>query len=618
MKRKIIVAALLLILATLGALWLGASRFGHASALAAEQLEELRTKDLPALAQDDTLEPEALQFFQCVLDDFYRTQDPRRTMPGTRVGLLHLACLFKKQELARCLLLDGADPNAHGEGEDSPLLLAVGTGLFPQATPQELNALVDTLLDAGASFAKSGRSSADFLTQAALLCEREDTLLHLMSRGARPDADTAMPLALHGWPRALAAVLKEQGQTGGLMHAVARGACLFDGSYVECLELLQAHGADAGASEEGAPGSTPLYLLAREMANLSESDPHRPQAVEALLWLLAHGADAYLRCEGDEEYPGFCPYDFLASNPDLLVELRARGQSLPPPTLRFSSGPALLPEVCREAMRPHPAEQLAPHFESIAALLAPTAEMQRHEMYPQALAAAIGLLARIDPARAAQSIQAMPLWLLEAAPHTGEEEEDALAALARALQDTAGLVLPRGFICTQAERLLAQGRPEEAATLTELLARCADAQEEINRYCADARLPLQAGGYAAKLYAAGLPDARNNGVAAWLLERRRQADTPFLQEAVLLTSLERLWYGQMPPEQQQEMLRLMRHIGATAAAAAYEQIIRCLDKPEELDAIMAQGDSWKYELEAATARYFLANKDQFLTHETQP
>lgn len=620
MKRKITLAAVLLIAGTLALIWMSAGTLKHATPKAAEELEELCTVHLPALAKEDEIDAEMLEPFERVLEDFYQRQDPRYEDPETGIGILDIACIFKKTELARCLLQDGASPNAHHPGDDSPLLLAVGTWFTPQATPQQINALVDTLLEGGADFKKSGYSRTDFLTQAAQVCEREEVILHLMERGAQPDADTSMPLALHGWDKALSQALQKDGNTDGLLHAAAKGAAHFSGRYKECLELVKQHGADVNDTEKDMPGCTPLYLIAREMIYMSEGDPLRPQAIEVISWLLAHGADPYLRSEEDEEYPGFCPYDFLAMNPNLLMELKKHGHELTAPALSFSTGTRLLAEVCREAAaaEPHSAEELLPHYEAIAAVLSPTADMQQQEIYPQALDAAVGLLARADKVRAAQSILSMPLWQGELPPPVSEGEADKLSALVHALQDTPGIALPQDFLCRQAEKLLQSKRPDEAATMIELLERCPDAQETIERYCADPRMPLQAGAYAAKLAAAGLPDARNSGVASWLLSHHRKADTPFLQQAMLLTSLEKLWYGQMQPEQQQEMLQLMRSIGATIAAEAYERIIPKLDAPDELDNLMAQGDDWKYELEAATARFFLEHKDEFTHTTTQP
>lgn len=616
--KKIIVAAALLMVGTLALIWLSAGSAKHASPKAAEELEELRTVHLPALA--DEVDDEMLEPFKRVLEDFYQRQDPQREDNETGIGILDLACIFKKTELVRCLLLDGASPNAHRLGDDSPLLLAVGTWLTPQATPQQITTLVDTLLAGGAVFEKSGYTRTDFLTQAAQVCEHEEVILHLIEQGAKPDTNTSTPLALHGWAKALKIILQKDGNTNGLMHTTAKGAANFAGQHKECLEMLAQLGANVNAVEPEIPGCTPLYLIAREMPRVSTSDPLRPQAIEVICWLLDHGADPYLRSEEDEEYPGFCPYDFFAMAPDLLEELKKQGHELTAPALSFSTGTRLLAEVCRAAgsTEAYTAEALLPHYDAIAAVLSPTSDMRQQEIYLPALEAAVRLLAQADPARAVQSILAMPLWQGEMPPPPTEGAEDMLSAVVRAMQNTPNLALPQDFLCRQAEKMLQNKRLDEAAGMIELLGRCPDAQETIERYCAAPHTPLQAGAYAAKLAAEGLPDARNNGVAAWLLNHHREADTPFLQEAMLLTSLEKLWYGQMPPEQQQQMMKLMRKIGATAAAEAYERIIPKLDAPDELDSLMAQGDDWKYELEAATARFFLEHKDEFTHTATQP
>ena len=586
---------------------------GHATPQAAQELADIAEQDLPALEKQDLAEPELMDAFYDVIRHFSTHTDTAYTAPDSGIGMLHLACIFKKTELVRCLLLDGADPNKHAQGDDSPLLLAVGTFLTPEASAEQMIALVDTLLAAGADFARSGHNATDFLTQAAYVCENEQVILHLLQQGAQADADTAFPLALHGWQDALRLVLQQKPDTAQLLHAAAVGSCRFVGQYRACMEMLLRHGAEVNASEPDLVGATALFRLAEELSNLPEDSPHFAQAMEALEFLLRHGADATLRVEADEEYPGFCPYDFFLMRPHLLKALEERGIHPEAPPLHFSSGVPLLAEVCRAAATPHPAEELAPHFGSIAAVLSPTPAMQQHELFPQAVEAALPLLVQTDAAKAAQCILDMPLW--QQSP--SEPQKAALAPLISALQNNAKLVLPKEFICQQAEKLIAAKLTDEAAGMVELLGRCPDAQQEIERYCRDELLPLQAGAYAARLAVEGLPDARNAGVADWLEAHHRQADTPFLKDAVLLTSLERLWYGDMSAQEQKAMLTLMRRIGAESAAAAYEQILRHLDDPDQLDAILSHGDDWKYELEAATARYFLEHKADF-SSSTQP
>ena len=81
---------------------------------------------------------------------------------------------------------------------------------------------------------------------------------------------------------------------------------------------------------------------------------------------------------------------------------------------------------------------------------------------------------------------------------------------------------------------------------------------------------------------------------------------------MLLTSLEKLWFGKMPREEQTRLFALMRNIHAPHAAEAYETLAKNWDHPEELDRLMNADDEWKYELEVATARFFLEHSNEFL------
>lgn len=589
----------------------GDSAKGHATPQAARELAEIREVDLPTLEQKEIVEPELLTILNQTLDHFERTMDTSYTAPFSSFSILHLACMFKKPELVRCLLIDGADPNKHSPDDDSPLLLAVGMMLTPNVQTETLISLADTLLDAGADFSKSGHTETDFLTQASFVCENEEVILHLLDKGAQPDEDSGIPPALHGWVKLLTRLIEDK-HVGvkNLMRAVAVGSCRFKGNFQECLDLLIRHGANVHDTFDDEPGATPLFFLAEELSNSTEGSPFLSQGIDMCAYLLQLGADPYLRAENDERHPGFCPYDFLSMRPKLLAELEERGISLQPPPLHFSSGAALLSELCRAVISHRSQEELAPHYEKISTVLTPSPELRSHDIYTQALEAAVTLLAQIDPARAAADITAMPVWKQA---ESDNEARELTAHLLSVLRDEPSIILPKSFITTEAEALIRIGMSDEAASLIELLERCPDAKEEILRYCEDTRPAIQAGAYAARLQAEALPDARNNGVASWLLQRHRQANTPFLEEAILITSLDKLWFGDMPAAEQQKMLSLMRRIGAPAAADAYEHILRHLDDPDELDALSEQGDDWKYELETATARFFLEHKDDFIT-----
>ena len=536
--------------------------------VALRQLEEISEAGLPTLEKENLVEAEFIDIFRRVAERYKKTGDLVAGKKRGEPDILQLACLFKKRE----------------PDDESPLLLAVGTYLLPETTAEEIIPVVDTLLAGGADFKKSGTNSDDFLTQAAFACEREEVLLHLLDKGAKPDAQTVLPPALHGWAEALKRLLPMVGnRTEGLLHAVATGCCQFEGDYLRCLHILLEKGADIHAPETlDDPGSTALLRIAAEMSALEENDLHLPQAVDVFAYLVQRGADPYLRAEEDESYPGFAPYDFLARRPKLLAALRDKGITLQPPALRINGGKNLPADICRAALYKPSEKEVAPFFETIAGVLRPTPEMLGAEIYAQALEKGVHLLGDIDAERAAQRITEMPLW--QQALGT-QDAEIVMTSLLAALQDTPSIKLPADFLYHQAERAQREGRGEEASVLVELMGRSDDGAELLLLCMEDSRLPIRAGAYAARLHSDGLPDARNGGVAAWLTEYGREADTDFLREAVLLTSPERLWSGNMEKA--------------------------ALDDPEELDAVMAQGDDWKYEAEIAVARHFLANKAQF-------
>lgn len=582
------------------------------SSLAAKQFAEIRDHDLPELTAKDIIEPDLIEIFQQTVEDFSRTMDVKPQDPRSGVRLLHLACFFKKTELARWLLLSGVDPNAHDQEDDSPLIVAVDTYAFPDTPTEVLINLVDTLLAKGATFDQSGREGGDFLTEAAFVCENEDVILHLMDKGARPDSESAQPAALHGWSRMLSKLLADPAvDTEGLLQSAAVGCCRFPGEHTACIKLLLDLGAKASDSKVPAPGSTALFNLAEELTSIEQDSPLLPQALDVAEFLIRNGADPYARFRQDENFPGFCPYDFLSMKPYLLDKLRERGIALQSPPLQFGSGTALLADTCRAAISPHPGEQLSPHFDSIAAVFSPTDEMRRNEMYPQAVDAAIVLLTRIDPARCTRTLLAIPLW--QQPSFTEKDSRDLLRPILDVLRDTPSLSFPADFLEEQALKADKAGLHEDAADLVELLARSPNASEKIERLCNADSLPLRAGAYAAQLAMTGLPEARDNGVATWLTGHNREPDTPFLRNAVLLTSLEKLWFGKMPREEQARLFALMRNVHAPHAAEAYEHLAKNWDNPEQLDRLMNADDEWKFELEVATARFFLEHSHEFLS-----
>ena len=150
--------------------------------------------------------------------------------------------------------------------------------------------------------------------------------------------------------------------------------------------------------------------------------------------------------------------------------------------------------------------------------------------------------------------------------------------------------------------------------MIELLSRCPDAKAEIEQFSRHSAGALKAGALAARLRQEGLPTPRDGDVELWLNNQRRNAEaSPVVQKALLLTSLSRMWYGDMPPDEQQLMFDAMEEIGAPEAARHYRAIAAAMDDPDTLDKLTNDSDSWKFELEIATAEYILTHRMEFLS-----
>jgi hypothetical protein len=61
----------------------------------------------------------------------------------------------------------------------------------------------------------------------------------------------------------------------------------------------------------------------------------------------------------------------------------------------------------------------------------------------------------------------------------------------------------------------------------------------------------------------------------------------------------------------------MESIGAKKAAERYKAIAEAMNDPETLDKITADSDTWKFELEIATAQFILENAAAFLKNKSE-
>ena len=576
---------------------------------AARILREISSREIPALLQGEQLEPGYAQLFQKTISDFLKTGNAQSVVHDESMDILLLACLFKKPLLVHYLLEKGADPNRRGQ---ESLLLAMDTTLLPDTDSGVIISIVDDLLAHGARFQNQGVRENDFLTKAAYVCGREEVILHLLEKGAQPDQESGLPAALHGWPRLLKALLDSGVPKDNLIHAVAVGSCRFSGQHLQCLQLLLQRGATVNDLQNGIPGCTPLFRLAEELSELPVDLPVVPAALDMLERLLQEGANPSLRCatSGSENMPGLCPFDLLCLQPELQKLLHERGIDITPPPLTFGEkSSTLLADVCRASLVPRDPATLAPFFDRIASVLSASPDLVQQDIFPQAVEAAVSLLARIDALKAADTIVAMPAWQQ---PFTIDFADTLLHPILSALTQS-NIALPADFLSRVAEKAFSAGLEEEASSLVELLGRTPDAREFISRYMNDKRLPLRAGGYAAKLAVLNLPTVCNNGVVEWLLEQGREPDSDFLRHAILLTSWEKLWFGSMTEEEQNRLISSLRHLGASHAADVYAEIAAHLDDAASLDSIMSreQKSGWMYELRIVISRYFLQHRADF-------
>ncbi len=578
---------------------------GHATPEAAEELA-LISSYLPEISIEEVMEIPAPDEVFFLMSDFSATANAQLQSRPSGISMLHLACVFKKPELARCLLLDHADPNASTAMGDTPLGLAVAMrGAEDSATDEDtLIKLIDTLVAAGADTSRNIMpDDIPLLDYAGLNCYSEKVFLHLLDLNCPSCETTAQAPAMMGWNTALKRLLdkgavKSQDSMDILLLQAAANL------HTDTVELLLNAGADVNAHQLS--GTTPLLEAAGHLLSpAEEKEPeHRKRILDTCALLIKRGASPHLTEMRQEGSPAFCAADILTKDAETIEEMKQRGINLEPQEIKFTAGPELLGQIGKAAvMERIPAAEA---FDTIASVLTPTEAMKQQPQYHEVLPMAVELLHNIDPARASQTVAAMAVWTSAEAWNQGFGNY-MLPALSKCEQ----IILPRQIICTTAEHLAKNNHVDEAASLIELLHRCPDAQAEIEQYCHHDSLPLKAGAMAARLRCAGLPTPRDGDVQLWLDNHAITSDSAVIEKAVLLTSLSRLWYGDMLPAEQEQMFQAMEETGATTAASHYRAIAAAMDNPEKLDALTEDSDIWKFELEIATAEYILANAAAF-------
>lgn len=555
--------------------------------------------------------------------------------------MLHLACAMVEPAVVQHLLRLGADPNARYEQSKTPFDFLFGiSGEERQASEEDIIRIAELLHDAGAEWDYTAAASAspERYSAAVFRC----LLQHYPLPAAPPAAaeeHPALPLVLGGDAEGLQLYLEQCKRPAcaadNTLLAIAADFAAADDAcgeehghehghtqgYLHCVEQLAAFGADVNACADAdtpevvpAPDMPPV-MHAAELCMANEPSP-------LLCTLLKLGADIYREAPPHSPYPGLCAYDFIVMR-DLLPRLKEKGFTLPEPApLNFGEGDALYADIRRAEMRGLPAEELRPHFGNIAAVTAVgsplwadiAAENAANDAALDTLEAAVILLLKADRPQAQKVVEAMPVWADSDfwAP-TSEASERLLQLL-----HNQRVSLPTGLILPLATRLEAAGQWETAASAAELLAYSDTEEETLQTLTQDERPAIQAAAYQALLLRKGLPTGKDGDVAGWLQDRGAAADTPALQRALRLTSLQRFWLDEMEAPECQALLNDMKAIGAAEAAAWYAELHRQRDNTAATDRMLKDFRRYAYPLETATARFILEHESDFRAKENAP
>lgn len=605
----------------------GERDFGQATPEAAGEYAEL-IDSFRELQGEEWVEEELNSAVEvtALMAHFDQTADARYATPQSGLTMLHLACLFKKPELARCLLLDGANPNArtkdaHGMVAGSPLSFAISPGFYDTDTEDKTLQLVDLLIKKGAQTNGDIWHDLGALSTAAHVCAHESIAQHLLKHVTQVTEDDMSLIIERGWTNLLHDILAQKEELSDAEKECIVTACyIIKGNYDgkinrRMVELFLSKGVDINTFD--AMDSTPLIVAASHLS-FAEDEQFRSAWIDFIAYLLSKGADINLVAGAQSPHAGLCAYDILANHSGVLEALDERGQALVAPPLVIREGATLIDDLNRAGMRKMSAEAAQPYLQQIASVFTPTQEQLEHSGFNTALLSAAEILQRVGADYAAQIINASSIWNITPHLHAMEDvdipcEHVTAAALVYILQDVKEVKADTDKILKVANQAIHIEDYDLAATAIELLGRDASAANKVEELTQSPHLSIQAGAWGAKLEQMGLPRCTNGAVKNWLAAHGREADTPATKTALLATSLEEMWYGNMPKERKKEFIEALKTIGAPdSAIKVYGEYADSMDNPDKLDKLESYGKNWRYELEIATARYILQHATDFL------
>lgn len=584
------------------------TQYSHATPEAAQELAQLmqEIQEAPASSEGERLFPdwEAVAEFQQLYERFQDADDTRLTTPGG-VSILHAACFFKKPELARCLLADGADPNAATESGHTPLSLAVGSGIADGDDEEAILQLVETLRRAAVQ-----PTAAALVEAANAACSRrprERVFAALLDLGCPPGEKSVFLTVLNGWHALLLrqeAYVKTMPQESVDELVTVVAAC-YEG---DCSPII-----DTLVQWRPNVGKQALDSALRSAANTAGLTPDAETlagAVRTSECLLRLGANP--NAEGEDE-PSAA--DIICAVPAWADALKRAGYDIKPNPATFTEGEELHHQVIRADMlrRGLPAGD-AEAFNRVAALLSETHEGMDCCCEHNIVSSALCVLLRTDPQKTSACVAALPVWRdFDSWEKSGGP--NLLPAMADAIQENRlALSLPPQQVCKIAEEMNSRGMLDEACSLLSLLGATPtpEAADTLQRLANDAARPaLQAGAACAQLARTGLPLPEEYAVEHWITHHPACAQAPAVQTALRLTSTVRLWAGEMGRDEQQQLLQAMRDIGAAEAAEKYATIIKSLNNPDALDDIEGGNQEWKFRLKAKLADFILRHAADF-------